>query len=456
VVGAKEGAACSAHAGRGEADLEAMREAREPPAAFRPGPEPAQLAVGEGPKCEDDAHVFKQGKLAGKEGRARFALLWEGTVVRRGAAHRRGDEGALQAQAVSASLAYGLVGEAGASERREEEVAGAVAGEHPSRAVTTMSSWGETDDEKPCGGIAETGYGASPVGIASMCRSGTARDGFAPGNEPGARVAGDDVGLERLELEIATAGDAHKAPGYVGFVPGSSRRRRPTVVLFVRHGTTPTTGQVLPGRARGLHLAPEGLREAGQVGERLARLGAVEAVYASPLERTMETAKAIAARLYLPVCSDRSLIECDFGSWTGAPLAQLRRRPEWAMVQRHPSGFRFPGGESFADVRSRMGQAVERLIAAHPGGTVVAVSHADPIKVVLGDALGQPLDLVQRIVISPCSLSAVAYGPGGPVVLAINSTSELGWLSGFVRATRAHANGSVSGQARSALSRVGP
>jgi probable phosphoglycerate mutase len=203
---------------------------------------------------------------------------------------------------------------------------------------------------------------------------------------------------------------------------------RSTVVCFVRHGTTPTTGKVLPGRAKGLHLAERGIEEADATGKRLAALGTVRAVYSSPLERARETAKGLAAHLGLPVVVERGLIECDFGEWTGRELAALSKLPEWEAVQRHPSGFRFPGGESFVEVQSRMAGAVERIVARHPGDVVVAVSHADPIKVVVGDAMGVHLDLVQRTVISTCSVSVVSYSPAGPSVLAVNSTGVLAAL----------------------------
>lgn len=214
-------------------------------------------------------------------------------------------------------------------------------------------------------------------------------------------------------------------------------------MCFVRHGTTPTTGKVLPGRARGLHLADKGREEADGVGARLAAVGSVRAIYASPLERTRETAKAISARVGVPVRTERGLLECDFGEWTGRQLAELSKLPEWRTVQQHPSGFRFPGGESFAELRARMAAAVERLVAAHPGEVVVAVSHADPIKVVVGDALGQSLDLVQRIIVSPCSVSAVAYSPAAPVVLAVNSTGDLAalGLQPAAKAARSRSNG---------------
>lgn len=148
----------------------------------------------------------------------------------------------------------------------------------------------------------------------------------------------------------------------------------------------------------------------------------VAAVYASPLERTRETATPIAKATGRPVVVERRLIECDFGQWTGAELGKLRKLPEWTTVQRWPSGFRFPGGESFLELEARMAEAVDRLVAAHVGHVVVAVSHADCIKAALATALGVPLDLFQRIMVAPCSISTVAYGSDGPVVLGIGDT----------------------------------
>jgi probable phosphomutase (TIGR03848 family) len=207
----------------------------------------------------------------------------------------------------------------------------------------------------------------------------------------------------------------------VSVVPTSRRKPpRPTVVCFVRHGTTATTGKVLPGRARGLHLSDQGRAEAARAGEALGSV-AVSALYSSPLERTRETAAAISGRVGKAVVVERGLVECDFGTWTGEALSRLRKLPEWQAVQRWPSGFRFPGGESFLELQSRLTDAVERICRAHPGEVVVAVSHADCIKAVLASALGVPLDLFQRIVVSPCSISTVVYGSDGPAVLAMGS-----------------------------------
>ena len=189
----------------------------------------------------------------------------------------------------------------------------------------------------------------------------------------------------------------------------------------MRHGQTPTTGKTLPGRAPGLHLADSGTAQAEAVAARLAALKQVDAVYASPLERTRETAKPIGKARGLKVGVDRGLLECDFGEWTGGELKALSKLPAWTTVQRYPSGFRFPGGESFAEMQARITGSLATLVERHAGGVVVAVSHADPIKAAVASALGTHLDLFQRIVISPCSITAISYGSGGPTVLTVNS-----------------------------------
>ena len=200
-------------------------------------------------------------------------------------------------------------------------------------------------------------------------------------------------------------------------------------MILVRHGQTPTTGSVLPGRAAGLHLAEAGTAQAEAVAERLGQLDRVDAVYTSPLERTRETAKPIARARGLRARVERGLLECDFGEWTGRPLKDLGKLAEWTTVQRYPSGFRFPGGESFPEMQGRITGALARLVERHRGGVVVAVSHADPIKAAVASALGTHLDLFQRIAVSPCSISAVSYGTTGPMVLTVNSVA--GPLSGL-------------------------
>jgi len=197
-----------------------------------------------------------------------------------------------------------------------------------------------------------------------------------------------------------------------------------TTVILVRHGQTTTTGSILPGRAPGLHLAETGRDQADRAAQRLAGLTGVTALYTSPLERTRETSAPIGKALGLRPKVNRGLLECDFGEWTGRKLSDLMKLPEWRTVQNTPSRFRFPGGESFVEMQARIVGAIDTLVRDHPGETIVLVSHADPIKAAVAHASGSHLDVFQRIVISPCSLTPILMGTGAPVVLSVNSTGD--------------------------------
>jgi len=201
-----------------------------------------------------------------------------------------------------------------------------------------------------------------------------------------------------------------------------------TLVLFVRHGRTPTTGEVLPGRTRGLHLSDVGRGQAKAVAARLAAALDIDAIYTSPLERCRETAEPLAQEVALQATIDEGLIECDFGDWTGATLKTLGALPEWKLVQNTPSQFRFPNGESFLEMQARITDTVTRICIQHPGQTVVVFSHADPIKAAIATAMGTSLDMFQRFSVSPCSTSAVLYGASSPVVLTVNAIEDLGTL----------------------------
>ncbi len=253
---------------------------------------------------------------------------------------------------------------------------------------------------------------------------------MAPGDEAGTARANTD-----LVSQLAEGGEAllvgcigHRPERYGTQMPRGRRHSDPvTTICYVRHGSTPTTGKILPGRARGLHLSEAGKAEAADTASRFGGVP-VAAIYTSPLERARETAAPITKQTGKPAVVDRGLVECDFGQWTGAELSKLAKLSEWRAVQRYPSGFRFPGGESFVELQWRLVEAADRLRAKHPGEVIVAVSHADCIKAALASALGVPLDLFQRIVVGTCSTSVVAYGAAGPMVLAVNSYAPMGRL----------------------------
>ncbi len=201
-------------------------------------------------------------------------------------------------------------------------------------------------------------------------------------------------------------------------------------VILARHGrTTANATGVLAGRTKGVGLDDHGVEQARQAGERLARLP-LAAIVTSPLERCRQTARELNAAqpTRLKVASERGLLECDYGDWTGQEIKMLAKEALWRTVQAHPSAAVFPGGESMAAMAARAVEAVRRwdarIEAEHgPDAVWVAVSHGDVIKAVLADALGLHLDAFQRIVVDPASFSVVRYTPLRPFVVASNSTA---------------------------------
>ncbi len=181
-------------------------------------------------------------------------------------------------------------------------------------------------------------------------------------------------------------------------------------LLLLRHATTEHTGKRLTGWTPGVHLGSKGVREASALAERLAPVE-IQAIYSSPLERCQETAAAVAERQGLEVSIVEDLGEVRFGDWTGKELGELAKTDLWRTVQFHPSGARFPGGESILEMQTRAVLACERLRADHPGETVAVCSHADVIKAVVAHYLGMHLDLFQRLVVTTASVTALGFGP---------------------------------------------
>jgi probable phosphomutase (TIGR03848 family) len=193
-------------------------------------------------------------------------------------------------------------------------------------------------------------------------------------------------------------------------------------IVLVRHATTAATGKRLGGWTPGVHLDDAGVAQAQATAGRLAAMR-VTAVYSSPLERTVETARAVARPHGLRVRTRRGIGEVDYGEWTDLPLGQLRRRKLWSTIQHTPSRVTFPGGESIRGAQTRAVETVETLAADHGDETIVVVSHADVIKAVVAHYLGMPLDTFQRLMIAPASVSILALPAGGaPMLLCCNDT----------------------------------
>jgi probable phosphomutase (TIGR03848 family) len=206
-------------------------------------------------------------------------------------------------------------------------------------------------------------------------------------------------------------------------------------VVLLRHGrSTANTAHVLAGRSRGVHLDDVGRGQAERAAERLAGTRLARIV-TSPLERCRETARPLTkVHPDVRLSTDRGLVEVDYGEWTGRTLKELAKEKLWRVVQAQPSAATFPEGESLAAMSARVTSAVRRLDAEveaehGPHAVWVAVSHGDPIKAVLADALGMHLDAFQRLHVEPASLSVVRYTPERPFVLMSNTSA--GDLSGL-------------------------
>ena len=196
-----------------------------------------------------------------------------------------------------------------------------------------------------------------------------------------------------------------------------------TTVLLVRHGLTTATGTTLSGHTPGYHLDERGHTQATELARRLRPIP-LAAVVTSPLERCRETAAAlIGGRAGLDAQIDDRVVEVHYGDWTGRPLKELARQPLWKVVQQHPSAAVFPGpdGESLAATQARAVAAIRDWnTRLGPQATYAVCSHGDVIKAILADALGMHLDLFQRIVVNPCSVSVVTYTDTRPFVVRVN------------------------------------
>lgn len=198
-------------------------------------------------------------------------------------------------------------------------------------------------------------------------------------------------------------------------------------LLLVRHGHTDAAGKRLTGRAAGVHLNETGRQQAERLVGRLDGIR-VDHIVSSPLERCRETAAPLAESRGRRVDVRRAWIEVGYGEWTGRSITQLRRTKLWRQVMTTPSNVRFPGGESLLEVQARAVDAAIDLAAEHPRGTVVVVSHADVIRLLVAHLAGMHADHLQRLSIDTASITAVSLSDGVPRLLTVNDTGDLAVL----------------------------
>ncbi|MFJ8029539.1 bifunctional RNase H/acid phosphatase [Streptomyces sp. NPDC096032] len=304
----------------------------------------------------------------------------------------------------------------------------ASAGGGPSRPASATAP-GPVSGASASGGPAESAAQAGSGPASSSAGQSSATEAAGGGSSDAATTA-------RQPASAAASGAAAEAlpvSGRQPSAPGWSSAPdlgAPATFVLLRHGETPLTPQKRFSGSGGTDpsLSDAGREQARRVAEALARRGTVQAVVASPLARTRETAAIVAARLGLDVTVDDGLRETDFGAWEGLTFGEVRERhPEdlnaWlADPEAHPTG----GGESFAETATRIAATRDKLVAAHAGRTVLLVTHVTPIKTFVRLALGAPPESLFRMELSAASLSAVAYyADGNASVRLFNETSHL-------------------------------
>ncbi|HXO00606.1 MAG TPA: histidine phosphatase family protein [Stellaceae bacterium] len=196
-----------------------------------------------------------------------------------------------------------------------------------------------------------------------------------------------------------------------------------TIFHLLRHGEHNVQGRICAGRMPGVVLSERGRTEAESAASRLSSAG-IAAIYASPLERTRETAEIVGQHLSLPVNVLDDLAELDFGEWTGKTFDEVRKDPRWPEWASHRSLSCIPGGETMRAVQRRVVEALMEMRAQHPDDAIVVVSHGDVIRAALVFALGMPLDFYARIEVATASLSTMRIDANGVRVIAVNERTS--------------------------------
>jgi broad specificity phosphatase PhoE len=200
-----------------------------------------------------------------------------------------------------------------------------------------------------------------------------------------------------------------------------------TNFFLIRHASCRGLGQMLWGHTPGICLNDKGKLQAQRLADRLRGM-TLQAIYSSPLERALETAEVLARSMKLEVKKSPALNEIDYGDWTGKTLETLSGDERWRHFNSHRRTTIIPGGESFLEVQNRIVKEMAVLLEHHRNAGVAIVSHADVIRAAVGYFSATPIDFIQRIEISPCSVSVVAVDEESTRLLTINNRCDLSLL----------------------------
>ncbi|HEV7796942.1 MAG TPA: histidine phosphatase family protein, partial [Pyrinomonadaceae bacterium] len=196
-----------------------------------------------------------------------------------------------------------------------------------------------------------------------------------------------------------------------------------TTFLLVRHAANETIGELIAGRLPDVYLNEAGIAQAARLAERLARVP-LAAIYSSPMERALHTARPVALHHGLEIQESNALVEINFGEWTGRSFSELEDERKWQQFNSFRSGTRIPGGELMLEVQTRVVTELEHIRERYREETVAVFSHGDPLKAAAAYYAGIPLDLSLRMELSPASVSVITVNDDGPKILLLNDTGE--------------------------------
>jgi probable phosphoglycerate mutase len=200
-----------------------------------------------------------------------------------------------------------------------------------------------------------------------------------------------------------------------------------TKILLIRHGDTDYVDKVLAGRIDS-PLNDEGVSQSLRIAEALKHLS-IEAIYASPLKRTQQTAQPLAKHLHLDVNINNELNQVNFGDLQGLSIDELFQDPNWKIFEENPALAKIPGGEDGFMVRERVSTAILKVINHYPQDSVIAIfSHGSIIRHTISYFIGLPLKNLNKIRISPASISTLNITGDKGKLIHLNQELPVNWL----------------------------
>src|SRR5436305_7167184 len=191
-----------------------------------------------------------------------------------------------------------------------------------------------------------------------------------------------------------------------------------STIHLVRHGHHSLLGNQLCGRMPGVRLDEFGCLQMSRCAGLLGRAPAV--LQSSPQRRAQQSASILGWHFGMPVEIVPAVDEMDFGDWTSMQFSDLENDPEWKRWNSRRGTSRAPGGESMRALQRRTVQHLEELRRLPADGTVVIVSHAEPIRAALLYYSRIRLDDFLSIEVAPASISTLSVGRAGVRVTCIN------------------------------------